>query len=113
MSRHLRLAGRVCLALGIDDPERWLHEATPRKVAFWEAFFRVEPWGNEQFRGAVVSAQLDALRATVAATVGSKSKVASVADFMPHDWAERPPKVRVDSKAIRTFQSWASKYKRD
>ena len=109
----MRLAGRVCLALGIDDPEQWLHEASPRKVAFWDAFFRVEPWGNDHYRSALTLAQLDALRATVAATVGSKSKVASVADFMPSNWAERPPKVRVDNDSIRKFQGWAAKFKRD
>lgn len=112
MSHKLRLAGRVCLALGIDDPEKWLHEAHPRKVAFWQAFFKVEPFGCDWERSALHSAQLSALTATVAATAGAKMKPQDIDAFMPTEWAfaKRNRPVTVDSQSIAKFQSWAQGY---
>lgn len=107
----------MCLALGIDDPEQWLHQADPRKVAFWLAFYQLEPWGNDYYRDSVHSMQLDALRATVAAPYMHKRKkieIASVDDFMPSVWrSPKPPKAKIDTGSIAVFQAWASKYRTD
>jgi hypothetical protein len=56
MSPTLRLAGRVCLGLGIDDPEAWLANVSQRTLAFWEGVRTrcgsicavVRTWGNDR-----------------------------------------------------------------
>jgi len=112
VSHKLRLAGRVCLALGIDDPEQWLHEASSRKIAFWDAFFQVEPYGNEWYRDAVQCTLLSNLIATVAATVGAKVKPSEVNTFMPMSYYENNKKVQIKKGAasIQNFQAWAQKF---
>lgn len=42
----MRLACRLALRLGIDDPELWLESMPARVWAIWKAYFHAEP---EQF----------------------------------------------------------------
>jgi|688.fasta_scaffold45821_12 hypothetical protein len=112
MSPTLRLAGRVCLGLGIDDPEAWLANVSQRTLAFWEAFYMLEPWGRECERDAVQSAQLSALGATIAASNGIKPKPPlRVADFMPANWHQ--PAAPTNTNSIKAAeQAFAAKWGR-
>jgi len=109
-SSRLRLAGRVCLHLGIDDPEQWLHEASSRKVAFWEAFFRVEPFGCDWERDAIKSTLLSCLMMTVAATAGGKGKPQKLEDFMPAIWEGARKSNVPNEESLDSFQQWANRY---
>ena len=100
----------MCLHLGIDDPEQWLHEASSRKVAFWEAFFRVEPFGCEWERDAIKSTLLSCLMVTVAATAGGKGKPQKLEDFMPGAWEGAKKSVSTDQDSLGSFANWAQKY---
>lgn len=100
----------MCLALGIDDPEQWLHEASSRKLAFWEAFFKVEPFGCEWERHAIQSTLLSCLMVTVAATAGGKGKPQKLEDFMPGSWVGAEKPVVLNEESLDSFQTWAQKY---
>ena len=100
----------MCLLLGIDDPEQWLHEASSRKVAFWEAFFRVEPFGCDWERHAVQSTLLSCLMSTVAATAGGKAKPQKIEDFMPGVWDGAKKPVSTNEDSLGSFANWAKKY---
>lgn len=97
----------MCLALGIDDPIGWLESAPPRVVRFWEAFFRIEPFGCDWERSALQASMTSALTATVAASAGAKNpKVWQVSDFMPQNWTGRTTK----SDGIQSFKAYAKRY---
>jgi len=94
----------VCLALGIDDPEQWLHEATSRKLAIWEAYYKVEPWGSEWERSAMVTASVTN---TVAACHGVKKKdMSDLQDYMPADWVGRKAKKTKCRQSIQGFRDF-------
>jgi hypothetical protein len=98
----------VCLALGIDDPEQWLHEATERKLATWEAFFHVEPWGCDWERSAM---QTQHICNTIAASHGvKKDNLYKLSDFMPSNWSGRKKAKQVNSKSIEDFQKYAKRF---
>jgi len=100
----MRLACRVCLALGVDDPEAWLDRAPQRVVAVWRAFYRLEPWGNDYQRHAVEASLLSRINATIGASFGAKLKPLSFADLMPQEW-DRPEAIEVDSASIKQAQA--------
>lgn len=105
----MRLACRVCLALGIDDPEAWLATVSQRTLAVWEAFYMLEPWGQDYQRDAIISAQLSALSCSVAASHGAKQKPIPVQDFMPANW-HRPP-VQANENSIKAAEkAFAAKW---
>jgi hypothetical protein len=98
------------LALGIDNPEQWLHESSPRKIAIWEAFFRVEPWGSDWERTAIMT---QVISNTIAACHGVKSKNHyKLADFMPSNWFGRKQRRQVDKQSIQDFFAFAQKYRK-
>ena len=105
LSWRLRLACRLCLQLGIDDPEQWLEETTPRKLAIWQAFYRVEPWGNDYERSAVTNALLNAVLAMIGATNGQEIKTHGIDDYMPGDWTHRKKPVRLGRKAVQASKN--------
>lgn len=51
--------------MGIEDPEAWLDASHPRKVALWEAFGELEPFGEEaaDLRIGMLIAAIDQLMA--------------------------------------------------
>ena len=105
------MAGRVCLALGIDDPIKWLADAPQHVVHFWDAFFQVEPFGCEWERSAMQASMLSALTATVAASAGVKNpKVYQIRDFMPQSWVGNRKSSTVNMQSIKKFQAYASRY---
>lgn len=99
------------MALGIEDPVEWLHKAPPRVVRFWEAFFRVEPFGCEWERSALQASMLSALTATVAASAGAKNpKVYQIRDFMPASWESAHRSTKPNMKSINAFKAIAMRY---
>lgn len=92
MSDRLRLAGRLCLQLGIDDPVAWL-ESVPREVLrFWMAFDRVEPIGETRLQSAVIAHEIAALRhlmLMVNSKPDAKLEHPEFSDYMPSRWNEQ------------------------
>jgi len=114
LSWRLRLACRVCLQLGIDDPEAWLDTVPERVLALWAAFYRVEPWGNGYERTAAISSLLSANLAMAAASCGSEMTIQPTGDFMPSNWIgqeRKKPKRKIDFDGIeKTKQMMAKRY---
>jgi len=82
-----------------------LHDSEPEKVALWEAFYKIEPFGNEWERSAMVA---NTVATMVAASAGVKSK-SQLSDFMPDNWDGRRSKKR---SSIEDFRKFAAKYKK-
>lgn len=98
----MRFACRLCLALGIDDPEDWLDKVSPRTFALWQAYYQIEPWGKEHERDAMQSMQLHNIAANIAASYGVKVDALSLQDFMPGTWV--PPGQHGSGKKQSTAQ---------
>lgn len=83
------LAHRVVSRRGLElEPEEWLASIDEEKYRNWEAYYRLEPWGDEQLLLARICNQLSVL---VAAKLGSEESVVKIQDLMPGDWAWRKP----------------------
>jgi hypothetical protein len=76
--------------LGIDDPEKWLANADKRVVKTWEAYWRLEPWGQPWHRHASMMMMLNAIYAMVVSWIGGDAKKCQrkFADWMPGDWVQ-------------------------
>lgn len=88
-------ACRLCLQLGIDDPEAWLAKTPRRVVNTWMAYWRLEPWGLPWHRHAGWMVKLDQiLEVMLNWASGGKSqyKASPYAHWMPADYssADRP-----------------------
>lgn len=112
----MRLAARVCLATGVsDDPEQWLHEADDRKLAFWRAWYRLEPWGGDKEVLAAVATLITHLDRTLLACHGQRpsSRSLQIKDFMPLGWEGASPATsRKDQSSINAFYQFAQKFKK-
>lgn len=88
------LACRLCLSLGIDDPEQWLEDCPDRVFAVWEAYSQVEPWWGQRELLARIVASLRCLLAgkyesdKVEGVLKNLDTIA--AGYMPGDWVDRP-----------------------
>lgn len=102
MSGRLRWACRVCLALGIADPESWLDSVSPRTLALWQAFYRIEPWGRDYERDAILSMMVSQVSSFIAAGNGAKVKPIPMADFMPAEWIQ--PTQQTDESSIKSAE---------
>lgn len=86
------MAGRLCLELGIDDPEQWLEDTPKRIVDFWENYYRVEPFGLPWHQTAQTAELLEWIYTMFVARAGQKHDPRKFRDFMPHSFfEERPP----------------------
>lgn len=91
------LAHRVVSRRGLEmEPEEWLASIDEETFRNWEAYYRLEPWGDEQLLLARVVNQLSLL---VAAKFGKDDVVIKVQDLMPGDWAWRKEEPTEDSIA--------------
>lgn len=72
-------------------------------LALWQAFFAVEPWGQEYERHAVTASLLSAIKAQIAATAGVRDKVIPFAEFMPGSWSDHQ-QVKVDSASLKAAE---------
>lgn len=91
-NHRLRFACRVCLELGIDDPEEWLNSISDRVFNVWWAYYQCEPFGSHWEQTASLAAVVHANTAMLAATRGVKLEPMSVVDFVPSDsmkWHKR------------------------
>jgi len=80
------------LALGIDDPEAWLDRIDQRTFDIWEAYYQIEPFGDEWNQTASMLSMISGLQSLTAASYGEKMKVVEPLDFMPGDslsWKRR------------------------
>jgi hypothetical protein len=85
------------LALGIEDPEAWLDRISYRTLAIWEAYSRIEPFGNDWQQTAAVLSMLSVQQSMIAATAGQKMTALSPIDFLPSDslpWIKRSRQVQ-------------------
>lgn len=88
------LACRLCLRLGIDDPEQWLEDVPDRIYEIWLAYSQIEPWWSER----EMLANLVALVRILLAGKYDEKNVESVlkhadqmaAAYMPPDWVDQP-----------------------
>ena len=88
------LACRLCLRLGIDDPEQWLEDVPDRVYSLWDAYSQIEPWWSER----EMLAQLVGLVRMMLAGKYSEENVEKAlrnadmlaASYMPPDWVDRP-----------------------
>lgn len=88
------LACRLCLRLGIDDPEQWLEDVPDRIFSLWMAYSQIEPWWSER----EMLAQLVGLVRMLLAGKYSEENVEKVlkhadqvaACYMPPDWVDQP-----------------------
>ena len=80
---RLFFAFRLCLELGIDDPRRWLNSVDDELVDLWEAYYRMEPFGNSWLQTAVVCQTQSVTSSYVAASCGAKVKPTEWKHFMP------------------------------
>lgn len=90
----------MCLALGIPHPDYLLGLLTARQLADWEAYYGVEPFGDERadLRAGIVAC-------TIANIHLKKGKdPLSALDFMP--FAEKPRNVAAE-RLRKFFQSKA------
>jgi len=89
---------------------QWLHEASPEKLATWDAFFKIEPWGCDWERTAVVA---QTVSNTVAACHGVKYKsLYKLSDFMPTSWFGRRKSKQTNVQSIQDFFAFASRYQK-
>lgn len=91
-NHRLRFACRVCLELGIDDPEAWLDSISERTFDVWWAYYQCEPFGSHWEQTASLAAVVHANTAMMAATRGVKLEPMKVVDFVPSDsmrWMKR------------------------
>ncbi|QDV86915.1 phage tail assembly protein T [Stieleria magnilauensis] len=94
------LACRLCLALGIDDPEAWLDSASERQLALWQAFYRIEPWGAEFHRSATQASLASAAISMAAAANGQKIEIQEFGSFMPSDWIGESKRKKRTKQAV-------------
>lgn len=83
------MACRLCLELGIDDPEAWLASKPRRVMNTWEAYWRLEPWGMPWHRHAAWMCKLDQIvQLMIKWATGGKTdyKMAKYEDWMPGDY---------------------------
>lgn len=97
LNRELTLACRLCLKLGIDDPLTWLETVDDEVFATWEAYYRLEPFGDERFLLARIVSLLSMLMATKLSADDASKVVAEVKDLMPSDWVWQPERVETNS----------------
>ena len=94
LNRDLTLACRLCLRLGIDDPEQWLEDVPDRVWELWKAYYAVEPFGGERELAAKTVVLLKQL-------VASKFKAEEIEKAlrmcdrltgteMPWEWIDQP-----------------------
>lgn len=75
----------MCLALGIDDPEAWLDRVDQRTFDLWQAYYQIEPFGNEWAQTASTLSMISGMQSLIASANGQKMKVVEPLDFMPPD----------------------------
>lgn len=73
----------MCLQLGIDDPEQWLENVPKRVLDFWDAYYKIEPFGIESHQAATICQMLDWIYTAVLAKNGVQRDPLSYHDYMP------------------------------
>lgn len=106
LNRELTLACRLCLRLGIDDPEQWLEDCPDRVFEVWDAYAQLEPWWGDREMLAGLLATTRSLLASkyedrqIEAVLKSVDQI--TAAYMPGDWVGQPPPVDEQVSGIQT-----------
>jgi hypothetical protein len=109
-NRRLQFACRLCLELGIDDPEQWLESAPPRVVSLWEAYDKLEPFGMPWHRDAVTQSLLHGVLTYHYASHRIKIKPLGFDDFMPPQYTPlKKPKKKRELAVFGALASMAAK----
>jgi hypothetical protein len=94
------LAHRVVLRRGLEcEPEEWLAGIDEATYSKWEAYYRLEPWGDEQF---LLARLISLVSLLVASKAGDKAEdfVIKLEDLMPYNWAFRPQRKADDLQTV-------------
>jgi hypothetical protein len=81
--------GRLALERGgeaIDNPFAWWDSLPDGVVEFWQAYYRVEPFGGQWHRHATTCMMLDRLALRFSAE--RNERIQPFASWMPADWVE-------------------------
>ena len=84
------LACRLCLRLGIDDPEQWLESVPKRVLALWMAFDAIDPIGNEAVMMAKLLSMTSFLQAAKCSGDESQQVYRCELDFLPPNYVNQP-----------------------
>ena len=79
---------------------------TAEQLAEWEAYFELEPWGEDRadLRGGILAA------VTANAFRSGKGRPFKPADFMPRFDGERVPAQQSQAQIAASFQAWAAAF---
>jgi|DEB3_MinimDraft_2_1074329.scaffolds.fasta_scaffold00218_7 hypothetical protein len=94
------LAHRVVLRRGLEiEPEQWLATVDEKTYRNWESYYRLEPWGDEQY---LLARLINLISLLVASKAGERAEdyVIQLEDIMPPSWAWRPQKRTEDIAAV-------------
>lgn len=94
------LAHRIVLRRGLEiEPEQWLAEVDETTFRHWEAFYRLEPWGDEQLLLARLVNLVSILLASKAGKDG-EDFIIKLEELMPYNWAWRPQRKVDDIQTV-------------
>ena len=88
----------------IDNPQAWFDSLPDSVVAFWQAYWKVEPWGN-WIQHAQLCNTIDNIR--VALTSGKAEDLKDFGHWMPPDW-DKPETPEMD--VGQTMRAMAAHY---
>jgi len=94
------LAHRVVLRRGLAiEPEQWLETVDEQTYRNWESYYRLEPWGDEQY---LLARLINLISLLVASKAGERADdyVVPIEDVMPPAWAWRPQKRSEDIATV-------------
>lgn len=102
------------LKLGIVRPEQWLEDVDDIDFEQWHAFYKLEPWGNEQELLARCAAFLQIIAMKDCDESGVKSMLkysqSLIEKLMSADWIGQPESSNVDGEdSVKAFEVVVSK----
>jgi hypothetical protein len=105
----LIFAHKLCLKLGIDDPEQWLEDVPERVISNWEEYDRIDPFGQEWHQTASTNQMLYGLLEYHYRTHKVKLKRAAFHHFMPQQYRSVKPKKQKRQNLLDSLKSFAAK----
>lgn len=77
------MACRLALRLGVENPYDLLERIEPDVMLLWRAFYRLEPFGDEYLRDAMIAREVASVRSFIAAGSGVEVRVPPIRAYMP------------------------------
>lgn len=94
------LAHRIVIKRGLSvEPEQWLADVDEQTFRQWEAYYRLEPWGDEQL---MLARLINLVSVLLASKAGDKAEdvIIKMEDLMPYNWAWRREKKVEDIQTV-------------